>query len=59
VTRSSEVSRSRESPARNCSWSRTGFGSTMRPALSMVQVVVIMALYHFYYHNLVYSSSFP
>jgi len=44
--RSSELSSSRESPARSCISSRTGFGKTTRPALSTVSVVFIMALYH-------------
>jgi hypothetical protein len=42
ITRSSELSTSRESPGLNWSSSRTGLGSTIRPVLSIVTAVTIM-----------------
>src|SRR5580700_4628828 len=50
ITRSSELSTSRESPGLNWSSSRTGLGSTIRPVLSIVTAVTIMAFYHRIWH---------
>src|ERR1700683_1114307 len=50
ITRSSELSTSNESPGPNCNSSRTGLGRTIRPALSIVSVVTIMAFYHTNWH---------
>src|SRR5580698_9110223 len=50
MMRSSELSNSRKSPGASCNSSRTGLGSTTRPALSTVSVVTIMAFYHSWCH---------
>src|ERR1700734_4106973 len=58
ITRSSELSTSNESPGLNCNSSRTGLGRTIRPALSIVNVVTIMAFYHTKWYSFAANSAF-